>query len=101
MLYEFIAANRDSIISRTRERVRSRPWPSASSREIEYGVPLFLTQLAETLRLERTATPFASDLIGSTAARHPVQAARHRSPRYPSPRRPQRSRGSSARNTPT
>jgi hypothetical protein len=33
-------------------------------------VPLFLTQLAETLRLERTATPFAADSIGSTAARH-------------------------------
>jgi signal transduction histidine kinase len=70
MLYEFIAANRDSIISRTRERVRSRPWPSVSNHEIEYGVPLFLTQLVETLQLERTATPFASDSIGSTAARH-------------------------------
>jgi len=60
MLYEFIAANRGDIISRTRERVRSRPWPSVSNREIEYGVPLFLTQLVETLQLERTATPFAS-----------------------------------------
>jgi len=70
MLYEFIAANREDIISRTRERVRSRPWPSVSCREIEYGVPLFLTQLAETLRLEGTATPFAGDAIGSTAARH-------------------------------
>jgi len=70
MLYEFIAENREDIISRTRERVRSRPWPSVSSREIEYGVPLFLTQLVETLRLEGTATPFASDSIGSTAARH-------------------------------
>ena len=70
MLYEFIAANREDIISRTRERVRSRPWPSVSSREIDYGVPLFLAQLAETLRLESTATPFASDAIGSTAARH-------------------------------
>src|SRR5688572_27129903 len=70
MLYEFIATNREDIISRTRERVRSRPWPSVSSREIEYGVPLFLTQLAETLRLEGTAAPFASDAIGSTAARH-------------------------------
>jgi len=70
MLYEFIAVNREDIISRTRERVRSRSWPSVSSREIEYGVPLFLTQLAETLRLEATATPFASDAIGSTAARH-------------------------------
>jgi hypothetical protein len=70
MLYEFIAVNRENIISRTRERVRSRSWPSVSSREIEYGVPLFLTQLAETLRLEATATPFASDAIGSTASRH-------------------------------
>jgi len=33
-------------------------------------VPLFLTQLAETLRLEGTSSPFASDAIGSTAARH-------------------------------
>ena len=70
MLYEFIAVNREDIISRTRERVRTRSWPSVSSREIEHGVPLFLTQLADTLRLEATATPFASDAIGSTAARH-------------------------------
>jgi hypothetical protein len=70
MLYEFIAANREDIIARTRERVRGRAWPSVSSHEIDYGVPLFLTQLAETLRLEGTATPFASDAIGSTAARH-------------------------------
>jgi hypothetical protein len=44
--------------------VRSRPWPSVSSREIEYGVPLFLMQLAETLPLEGTVAPFASDAIG-------------------------------------
>ena len=33
-------------------------------------VPLFLTQLSETLRLEATATPFSGDAIGFTAARH-------------------------------
>jgi signal transduction histidine kinase len=33
-------------------------------------VPLFLSQLTETLRLEGTATPYASDAIGNTAARH-------------------------------
>jgi signal transduction histidine kinase len=70
MLSEFIALNRDEVISRTRDRVRKRPWPSVSSHEIEHGVPLFLTQLSETLRLERTAAPFSSDAIGSTAARH-------------------------------
>jgi signal transduction histidine kinase len=69
MLYEFIGVNREDIITRTRERVRSR-WPSVASREIEHGVPLFLTQLVETLRWEATTTPFASDVIGSTAARH-------------------------------
>src|SRR4029434_4038055 len=70
MLYEFIVVNRQDIIVRTRERVRGRSWPSVSSHEIEYGVPLFLTQLAETLRLEATTTPFASDAVGSAAARH-------------------------------
>ena len=70
MLYEFVTLHRDAIICRTRERVRGRAWPSVSSRELEHGVPLFLTQLSETLRLEGTATPFSSDLIGSTAARH-------------------------------
>lgn len=70
MLYEFIIVHRDDIVSRTRERVRGRPWPSVSSREIEHGVPLFLTQLSATLRLEKTAAPFPTDAIGSTAARH-------------------------------
>jgi signal transduction histidine kinase len=70
MLHEFIAIHREDIVARTRERVCARPWPSVSSREIEHGVPLFLTQLTETLRLETTATPFSSDAIGSTASRH-------------------------------
>lgn len=70
MLHEFIALHRDEILARTRDRVQSRPWPSVSKRELEYGVPLFLTQLTETLRLEATATPFSSDAIGATASQH-------------------------------
>ena len=58
MLYEFIDLHRDDIVARTRDRVRGRPWPSVSSREIEHGVPLFLTQLSEALRLEATGTPY-------------------------------------------
>ena len=68
MLYEFIALHRDDIVARTRARVRCRPWPSVSDREVEHGVPLFLTQLSETLRLEATAAPFPSDAIGSVTA---------------------------------
>ena len=70
MLHEFIALHRDEIVCRTRDRVRMRPWPSVSVDELEHGVPLFLTQLSETLLLEGTTAPFASDAIGSTAAKH-------------------------------
>ena len=70
MLHTFIDANRDQIIERSRARVEGRPWPSVSPREVEHGVPLFLTQLSETLRLETTDTPFPSEAIGSTAAKH-------------------------------
>jgi signal transduction histidine kinase len=70
MLHEFIAMNREEIVTRTRSRLRGRPWPSVSNQEIEHGVPLFLTQLSETLRLETTAAPYSSDAIGSTARRH-------------------------------
>ena len=70
MLHEFIAANRDVIISAARKRVESRPGLSVSVDEFEYGVPLFLTQLSETLRLEATGTPFPDGAIGSSAARH-------------------------------
>ena len=70
MLHEFIAVNRDEIVSRARESVRARSWPSVAIGELEHGVPLFLTQLSETLRLEATSTPFPSGAIGATAARH-------------------------------
>jgi signal transduction histidine kinase len=70
MLYEFITTHREDIVARTRDRVRGRPWPSVSDREIEHGVPLFLTQLSETLRLEATVDPFPKDAIGSSATRH-------------------------------
>ena len=70
MLHEFIDLNRDVIIARTRDRVRGRSWPSVAPGEVEHGVPLFLTQLSETLRLEATSAPFPADAIGAAAARH-------------------------------
>jgi signal transduction histidine kinase len=70
MLYEFVDLNRDVIIARTRERVRSRPWPSVAPGEVEHGVPLFLTQLSETLRSEAASARSSTDAIGAAAARH-------------------------------
>lgn len=69
MLSTFIAAQRGAIIERTRSRLQQRPWPPVSGQEIEDGVPLFLTQLAETLRLEHTSAPFATNAIGAAATR--------------------------------
>jgi signal transduction histidine kinase len=70
MLHEFIDLHRDVIISCTTKRVRSRSWPSIATGEVEHGVPLFLTQLSETLRLETTSAPYPDDAIGAAAARH-------------------------------
>jgi signal transduction histidine kinase len=70
MLHGFIAANRHAILARTRERVAQRSWPSVSTHELENGVPLFLTQLSETLRLEASESPFPTGAIRSAAGRH-------------------------------
>jgi len=70
MLHEFITTYRDAIITRTREKLTDRPWPLVSTSELEYGVPLFLTQLSETLRWEMTPTPFSQNVIGESAVRH-------------------------------
>jgi signal transduction histidine kinase len=70
MLHDFVTLHRAEILSRTRDKVTRRAWPPASTPELENGVPLFLTQLADTLRLEATSTPVSADTIGATAARH-------------------------------
>ena len=70
MLHEFITTHREPIIARTREKLTDRPWALVSSSELEHGVPLFLTQLSETLRLETTATPFSPTAIGSSGVKH-------------------------------
>jgi signal transduction histidine kinase len=69
MLHDFLQANREELISRTSAKASARS-PSASPGELENGVPLFLAQLRETLRLEVTATPFSPTAIGAGAARH-------------------------------
>jgi len=70
MLHEFITSYRDQIITRTREKLTDRPWPLVSTSELEHGVPLFLTQLSETLRWEMTPTPFSQESIGASATKH-------------------------------
>jgi len=67
MLHDFVSSNVDELIARARKMVLQRPWPPPSAAEVENGIPLFLDQLSETLRLEQTRTPAAMD---RTAAKH-------------------------------
>jgi signal transduction histidine kinase len=84
MLHEFLAINRDDLISRCRLMVAQRLAPRATGRELEHGIPHFLDQLITTLRLEQTSEPkrsrrvsgpsdggaLGASEIGATAALH-------------------------------
>lgn len=56
MLFEFITLNRDEIIRRCRAKVASRSMPPPTAAEIDHGVPLFLDQLVDALRLGQTSS---------------------------------------------
>ena len=66
MLHEFIAFNREEIIRRCRARVAMRSVPPPTDPEIDHGVPVFLDQLMDALRLGLTSSPE----IASSAVKH-------------------------------
>src|SRR5687767_3306934 len=53
MLWEFLEANRAELIERCRAKVATRTAPRATPDEMEYGIPLFLSQLIDTLKSEK------------------------------------------------
>jgi signal transduction histidine kinase len=66
MLHEFIAVNRTEIIQRCRAKVATRSVPPPTDVEIDHGVPVFLDQLIDALRLGLTSSPE----IGRSAVKH-------------------------------
>src|SRR5688572_6800094 len=79
MLHEFLSSNRDELISRCRAKVAKRNAPKVTQRELEFGIPVFLTQLSEILRLESLQADEAhviwegsesADGLGRTATSH-------------------------------
>jgi signal transduction histidine kinase len=56
MLHEFIAINREEIIRRCRVKVAARSVSPPTDAEIDHGVPVFLDQLTDTLRLGQITT---------------------------------------------
>ena len=51
MLHELLTANTQEIIGRTRAKVAARTIPVPTEAELKNGVPLFLSQLIDQLRL--------------------------------------------------
>ena len=49
MLPEFLRANREEIIARTRAKVLGRAAPRPTDTELQTGIPLFLDQLIDAL----------------------------------------------------
>ena len=71
MLHEFLTLHQDEIISRTRQKVGARIAPQPTEAVLEHGVPLFLEQLAATLRREQeTAARRTSPEMARTALLH-------------------------------
>jgi signal transduction histidine kinase len=66
VLHEFIALHREEIIRRCRAKVATRSMPPPTEAEIDCGVPLFLDQLVDALRLGLSSSP----QIERTASRH-------------------------------
>ncbi|MEO5676606.1 MAG: HAMP domain-containing sensor histidine kinase [Usitatibacter sp.] len=52
MLHEFLDSNRAKLINRCREKVARRPPGRGTSDAVAHGIPLFLEQVIETLRVE-------------------------------------------------
>ncbi|SHN42051.1 histidine kinase [Duganella sacchari] len=67
MMYEFLTNNRGELTQRCRDKVAMRPGRSASSIQLENGVPIFLDQLIRTLETEQTQNPGASHRISGPA----------------------------------
>ena len=67
MLDAFVRANRDAIIARTRERVASRTCPKPRDAELANGIPVFLDQLGNALRLAQSTNVIDHAQIGESA----------------------------------
>ncbi|MDB6163473.1 MAG: histidine kinase, gyrase and HSP90-like ATPase family protein [Xanthomonadaceae bacterium] len=73
MMHLFLSENRAELIARCRDKVAARSLPGAMSRELDYGISVFLDQLIKTLQVEQTSQPMLSrDVSGPTGGGQPA-----------------------------
>ena len=66
MLIEFVTIHKQEIITRCKAKAAKRGAPESTKAGIDHGVPMFLDQLIDELRLKRVPNPE----IRKTAAKH-------------------------------
>jgi len=76
LLDQFVLDNRDIIIARARARVATRTSPKPSDAELTNGIPAFLDQLAEALRLARSSDVVDHAQLGKSAGQHGLDLLR-------------------------
>jgi signal transduction histidine kinase len=79
MLQELLSNHRATLIERCRARVVHRLGPTASSVELEHGIPLFIDQLIETLEMPLPARPARNvgSRNGTMAPKMGISAQQH------------------------
>ena len=70
MLDIFLITNREAIIARAQVRVASRTCPKSTAEELANGIPVFLDQLGEALRLAEASDVIDHEQIANSAGRH-------------------------------
>lgn len=63
MLYTFLSRHRSALIDRCEIKVAERSEPDGTHVQSRYGIPVFLDQLIETLRIEKTAQPQSGEKV--------------------------------------
>ncbi|WP_426110402.1 sensor histidine kinase [Massilia sp. PWRC2] len=63
MMHDFLSNNRDELAARCRVKVGTRAGRSATEKQLQDGIPLFLEQLIQTLKVEKSRHPMDSRLI--------------------------------------
>ncbi len=70
MLAEFVSANRAVIVARAQARVAVRTSPKPSAAELSNGIPVFLDQLCDALRLAEVSDEIDHKALSKSARRH-------------------------------
>ena len=67
MLHEFLTKNKADLVARCQAKVAKRPSPPPTVAELKFGIPLFLSQIIKTLKLEAASDRKGSSKVSGTA----------------------------------